>query len=77
MEEQRHLSMMALELLTDNIPYTAGNPIFGIRLVPHVMANFAVVSGTTAASATINDEILNSVAVVGGFLRDLDRWSDE
>jgi tetratricopeptide (TPR) repeat protein len=29
------------------------------------------------ASATIDDEILDSVAVVGGFLRDLGRWSDE
>jgi hypothetical protein len=28
---------MALELLADIIPSTAGNPIFGMRLVPHVM----------------------------------------
>jgi Tetratricopeptide repeat len=40
-------------------------------------ANFAVVSGVTAASATIYDEILDSMDVVGGFLRDLGRWSDE
>jgi hypothetical protein len=76
-EQQRHLSLIALKLLTDIIPSTAGNPIFGMRLVPHVMANFAVVSGTTTVSATIHDEILDSVAVVGNFLRDLGRWSDE
>jgi tetratricopeptide (TPR) repeat protein len=75
-EQQRQLTLTALELLTDIIP-KAVNPIFGIRLVPHVMANFAVVSATTAVSATIDDEILDSVAVVGGFLRGLGRWSDE
>lgn len=36
-EQQRHLSLMALELLADIIPSTASNPIFGMRLVPHVM----------------------------------------
>jgi tetratricopeptide (TPR) repeat protein len=80
-EQQRHLSLMALELLTDIIPSTVGNPIFGIRLVPHVMANFAVVSAITAASATIRGDVLNdildSVTIVGDFLRDLGRWSDE
>jgi hypothetical protein len=68
-EQQRHLNLMALELLTDIIPSTAGNPIFGIRLVPHVVANFAIVSGTTAALATMHDEILDSVAMLGGFKR--------
>lgn len=46
-------------------------------LVPYVMAKFAIGSGTTTASTTIHDEILNSVAVVGGFLHDMGRWSDE
>ena len=49
-EQQRYLSLMALELLTDIIPSGAGNPIFGMRLVPHVMANFAVVSDINTAS---------------------------
>jgi hypothetical protein len=64
MEQQRHLS-------------ATGNPIFGMRLVPYLMANFAVASRTTTASTTINDESLESVAVVGGFLHGLGRWSDE
>ena len=76
-EQQRHLSLMALELLADIIPSTAGDPTFGMRLVPHVMANFTVVSSITTASATIHDEVLNSMAVVGRFLRGLGRWSDE
>jgi tetratricopeptide (TPR) repeat protein len=75
-EQRRHLSLIALELLTDIIPSAAGNLMLGIRLIPHVMANFAIVSGT-AESATIHDEILDSIAVVGGFLRDLGRRSDE
>jgi hypothetical protein len=46
-------------------------------LVPHVMANFAAVSGTNTASASIQDASHDFVAVVGGFLRGLGRWSDE
>jgi hypothetical protein len=75
-EQQRYLNRMGLKLLIDTIPFAASNPMLGIRLVPHVMANFAIVSGT-AESAIIHDEILDSVAVVGGFLHDLGRWSDE
>jgi tetratricopeptide (TPR) repeat protein len=75
-EQQRHLSLMALELLIDIIP-AIGNPIFGMRLVPHLMANFDVISGTNIPPATINDESLDSIAVVGDFLSGLGRWSDE
>src|SRR5437868_837830 len=48
MKQQRHLSLMELELLIDITPFAAGNANFGMRLVPHVMANFAIVSGTNA-----------------------------
>jgi hypothetical protein len=77
MEQQRHLSLVALELLTDVILSATGNSIFGMRLVPHVMANFAVVSGINPASATIDKEMLESVAVIGDLLRGLGRWLDE
>jgi hypothetical protein len=40
LEVEQQLSLMALELLTDIIPSAAGSSIFGMRLVPHVMANF-------------------------------------
>ena len=73
MEQQRYLSRMSLKLLVDIIPSAAGNPMLGIRLIPHVMASFAIISGTTIVSAIIHDEILDSVAVMGGFLRDLGR----
>src|SRR5277367_3686022 len=39
--------------------------------------NFAVVSGTNTASAIIDDESLDSIAVMGDFLNGLGRWSDE
>lgn len=42
-----------------------------MRLVPHLMVNFTVVSGIDTASATIDDENLNSVAVAGAFLHGL------
>ena len=77
LEQQRHLSLVALELLTEIIPSGAGNLIFGMRLVPHMMANFAVVSDITIASTTIDKELFNSIGAVGNFLRGLGRWSDE
>ena len=48
-----------------------------MRLLPHVMANFAIVSSTNTAPATTGDESLDSVAIVGDFFHDLGRWSDE
>ena len=79
MEQQRHLSLIALKLLIDVIPSAAGNSIFGIRLVPHLMANFAVFSGTNIVPVItdIDDASLNSIAVVGDFLNNLGRWLDE
>jgi tetratricopeptide (TPR) repeat protein len=76
-EQQQHLSLMTLKLLIDIIPSTTGNSIFGIRLVPHLMTNFTVISATNTAPAIINNESLDSVAVVGDFLDGLGRWSDE
>jgi tetratricopeptide (TPR) repeat protein len=76
-KQQQHLSLIVLKLLINIIPSATGNSIFGMRLVPHLMANFAVVSGTNRASATIDDESLDSIAVVGDFLNSLGRWSDE
>ena len=75
LEQQRYLSLVALELLTEIIP--SGNSIFRMRLVPHVMANFAVISDITISSMTTDKELLNSVEAVGGFLCGLGRWSDE
>ena len=76
-DQQRNLSLMALELLTNIIPSATGSSIFGMRLVPHVMANFAVISSTNTTSATIDDESLESVAIVGDLLHSLGRWADE
>jgi tetratricopeptide (TPR) repeat protein len=76
-EQQRYLSLMGLELLIDNIPSGAGNPIIGMRLVPHVMTNFAITSHTNKALAIIHEESLVSLAVIGNFLGGLGRWSDE
>jgi hypothetical protein len=56
-ELQRYLGRMGLKLLVDIIPSAAGNPMLGIWLIPHVKANFAIVSGT-AESATIMTRFL-------------------
>lgn len=63
-EQQRHVSVMALELLID-IKYS----LCGGRLNRRNATDFAVVSGTDPASATVGDENLDSVAVMGEFLR--------
>lgn len=63
--------------MADIIPSAAGNLVLGIRLVLHVMANFVVISGINVVLVIIRDEILAFVAVMGGFLRGLGRWSDE
>jgi hypothetical protein len=57
LEQQRYLSLTALELLIEIIPSRAGDSTFEMRLVPHMMANFAVVSDATVTSTTI-DEVL-------------------
>lgn len=58
---------MALESLMDIIPSMACKVELRNVTRPHVMVNFAIGSGTPTASTTIHGEILNSVAVVGGF----------
>ena len=75
--QDRDLSLIILELLIDIIPSVTGNPIFGMRLVPHVMANFTFVSSINAPSTSIHYESLDSMAAVGDFLCGLGRWSDE
>ena len=58
---------------TDIVPSETNNPIFGMRLVPHMMTNFAVISGITVASTANNNKILDSINVVGDFLHSLSR----
>lgn len=58
------------------IPSPMGNSFLGVQLVPY-MANFSVISSTTVALAIIHDEVICSVAVLGGFLRDsADDWTN-
>ena len=75
-EQQRRLSLIALELLFDILSSRTCNSIFGMRLVPHVMANFTVISDTNMTSETIGKS-LESVAVMRQFIHSLGRWSDE
>ena len=74
--QQQYLSQMALELLTDVIPSTAADLIIRMRLVPHIMTNFTLVSGIMK-TATIHNDTLDPIAMVGRFLCGLGRWSDE
>jgi tetratricopeptide (TPR) repeat protein len=75
MDQQRELSVAALELLTDVVPAGRGDVVYRARLVPHVMANFDVVSTAYSLSTDSND-VLGLVDVTCDFLRGLGRWSD-
>ena len=72
-EQQRHLSLTALELLTDIIPSAAGNSIFRNATRPTCNGKFCVVSSANTTSAIIDDDSLESVTVVGDLLRGLGR----
>jgi hypothetical protein len=48
-----------------------------MRLVPHLIINFNIISSTNIPPATINNESLDYITVVGDFLNGLGRWSDE
>jgi hypothetical protein len=72
-EQQRYLSLMALELLTDIIPSAPGNSIFRNATRPTCNGKFCVVSSANTTSAIIDDDSLESVAVVGDLLRGLGR----
>jgi len=67
---------MALDLLVNIIPSATGNSVFGMEPVPHLMANFVLRGANTALSA-IDDESLELLAIVGGFLHCLGWWLDE
>jgi len=59
MDQQRELSVAALELLTDIVPAGRGDVVYRARLVPHVMANFDVVSTAYSLSTGPNDVLVS------------------
>jgi tetratricopeptide (TPR) repeat protein len=76
-DQQRELSLAALELLTGVVPACRGNLVYGTRLVPHVMANFDAVSTAYRSPNRLDDIALRVMPVVCNFLRGLGRLSDE
>jgi tetratricopeptide (TPR) repeat protein len=76
-DQQRELSLAALELLTGVVLACRGNLAYGMRLVPHVMSNFDAISTAYRSPIGLDDILLRSVVVVRNFLRELGRWSDE
>ena len=76
MKQQRHLSLMALELLIDITPFAAGNAIFRNATRPTCYGELCHRFRHECCVATITDESLHSMAVVGGFLHGLGPWLD-
>jgi tetratricopeptide (TPR) repeat protein len=76
-DQQHELSLVALELLTNIMRGFHGNLTQKMRLVPHVMANFGIISTVHRLSHGLDDLGLELITVVGEFLRRLGRWEDE
>jgi tetratricopeptide (TPR) repeat protein len=76
-DQQRELSLAALELLTGVVLACRGSLAYGMRLVPHVMSNFDAISTAYRSPIGLDDTLLRFVAVVRNLLRELGRWSDE
>jgi ankyrin repeat protein/tetratricopeptide (TPR) repeat protein len=77
LDQQSALSVAALELLTDTLPTGSRDVAYGLRLVPHVMANFEALSIAYDSSDGPNEVVLNLIVMVADFLKGLGRWSEQ
>jgi tetratricopeptide (TPR) repeat protein len=75
-EQQRDLSFAALELLVEVISASPQDPIYKTRLVPHLMANFAIFSKVYKSLGPNDSAGLSYTAEVDDFLHRAGRWSD-
>jgi hypothetical protein len=73
--QQRQLRVAALELLTDVVGRR--DVEYRIRLVPHVVTNADAVSTAYSLSKGPTEGVLNFIAEISDFLKELGRWSDQ
>ena len=74
-EERRQVSVIALQLLVQVLPTLKG-VIEKIRIVPHAMANFGILSTAFRTDRLDETVILDWIARIGGLLEGLGRWSE-
>ena len=75
-EEQQHLSVAALGMLIETFSAFFSEPGYKLRLVPHVMANFGLVSAVYNSGDLSDTTTLALIAKVGTFLKTVGRLSD-
>ena len=75
-EEQRPLSGLALELIAEAIGREMVKPKQRLRLVPHVMANFRVLSRLDQTLGKTTQGILDMIDGIENFLYRIERWSE-
>lgn len=67
---------MALELLADATADGQSSPGYKLRLVPHVMANFAIYVERADLTSKITRDRLDLISRIEGFLYTIGRWSE-
>ena len=72
-DEQHEFSVTILTLIVEAIIGCRNAPEDKLRLVPHIMANFATMAGARGLSDRVADRTLDNLAEVGFFLTDIGR----
>ncbi|KAI9797584.1 MAG: hypothetical protein M1825_005966, partial [Sarcosagium campestre] len=75
-EEQRRLSVFALELMADVTAQEGVDPSYQVRLVPHAMASFGAYSRLYDPLAENAQDTLTMANQISSFLNRLGRWSE-
>ena len=73
-EEQWKFSQATFGLVVDAVEGCGNAPEERLRLVPHMMANFAALTGASNASNRVTEALLGELEGLGGFITDLGRW---
>jgi tetratricopeptide (TPR) repeat protein len=74
--ERRQISVTALQLLVQALPSLKG-VVEKIRVVPHAMANFGILSVAFHTQPLNEAIILDRIPRIGDLLHDLGRWSEQ
>ncbi|OAP55685.1 hypothetical protein AYL99_09837 [Fonsecaea erecta] len=73
--EQENLSVGSVDFIEEAISRCGATPQNRLRLAPHIMTCFGVVSSVTTERAYW-EEIVSAVQRMGSFINELGRWSD-
>jgi hypothetical protein len=75
-EEQHNVSSIVLQLLAEVVSECANEPQDKLRLVPHLMANFATVANARYGRTSPTGSTLNRLEEIGTFISSVGKWSE-